>query len=446
VNLKEVVMNAYGAMTHVIGGLWTRYGGQGWTRWRAFLPSARFDWEREAGDTWMNSVAALSISWLGDRFPRPRINLSKIARNGDFVPLGRHPLIDLWNRPNGYYGRRAIEKAIGLSLKVDGNAYIWKVRNRNHEVVELWWIPHFRCFPTWPSTGEEYIDGYKIWVDTVQYWLPKSEVIHIRDGVDPRNERIGLSALRATLREVVTVNLEGSYTAGILKNAGVPGVVIAPDDDKLRPSDEDAERIKGKFKEAFGIENDQAGSTAVLKGKYKVTALGFSPEQMTLKDLPLNAIGRISAAIGVAAMSVGLPDPGKTYSNLGEANKASWGTIVSIQELVGDTLRWELVPEFGLDPHQYVIEYDYQHIQELQEPLDAIHTRIREDFAGNIITQNEAREERGNEPVDGGDVFFYQLTQSQVDPGEGAQDEIGGALADESKRFKPLTNGNGRWH
>ena len=68
--------------------------------------------------------------WLGDRFPRPKFQIAKIARTGDEIPIGRHPVLDLWNRPNKFYGRRTMEKAIGSSLKIDGNAYIWKVRNR----------------------------------------------------------------------------------------------------------------------------------------------------------------------------------------------------------------------------------------------------------------------------------------------------------------------------
>jgi hypothetical protein len=157
-----------------------------------------------------------------------------------------------------------------------------------------------------------------------------------------------------------------------------------------------------------------AGSTAVLAGKYKVTALGFSPEAMRLDRLPLNAMGRISASIGVAAMSVGLPDPGKTYSNLGEANKSSWGTIEAIQELIGSTLNEQLLPDFDLDPSDYCIEYDYTNIQELQEPTDAVHTRAREDFKAGICMLNEARELVGWEPDPDGDRWF---------PGTGSPDD-----------------------
>src|SRR5215831_7755916 len=224
----SILSSVYGGLTRVIGGLWTRYGGWGWTRVRLLLPSARFDWEREAQDTWMCSVVGLAISWLGDRFPRPRLEVRKVTRGGDHVPLAQHAAVDLWERPNRHYSRRTLEKAIGLSLKCDGNAYVYKVRNKMGQVCELWWVPHFRILPTWPADGSKYIDGYRVWLDTAVYQLPPEDIIHIRDGIDPRNERLGLSALRANLREVVTVNVESSYTAGIVKNAGVPSVVIVP--------------------------------------------------------------------------------------------------------------------------------------------------------------------------------------------------------------------------
>lgn len=409
----NILSAAYGALTRVVGGLWSRYGGYGWSRIRMLLPGAIHDWEREAGDTWRNAIVGLAISWLGDRFSRPRIVVAKIARNGDHVPLGRHALVDLWQRPNPHYGRRTLEKAVGLSLKVDGNAYLYKVRDRLGRVIELWWIPHFIISPTWPMDGSVFIDGYLIRLDGVQYWLPASEVIHIRDGIDPRNERLGIAALRSCLREVCTVNQEGSYTAALLKNSGVPGVAIVPDSEQLRPSPDDAERIKEKFSDEFA--GDNAGGAVVMAGKYKVQVVGFSPEQLALDKLPQSAAARIAASIGVAAMSLGLPDPGKTYSNLAEANRTSWGTIVAIQDLIAEALRWQLLTEPIVaggragepgDPYALVIEFDYSHIQELQEELDAVHTRIREDWKSGLIRLAVAQEQLGYDVDPSADRYF----------------------------------------
>jgi HK97 family phage portal protein len=401
---RKALQGAYGALSKVIGGLWTRYNGQGFGKVRVLLPSARFDWEVEAGNLWQNSIVALAIAWLGDRFSRPRMHVSKIARNGDYVPQGRHDLVDVWNRPNKHYGRRTLEKAVGLSLKVDGNAYLYKVRDRLGRIVELWWVPHYRIFPTWPSDGTVFIDGYRIQLDTAVYWLPASEIVHIRDGIDPLNERLGLAAVKANLREAVTVNLESSYTGSLLKNGAVPGIAIVPDSDMLRPSPEDAERIKETFHDNFS--GDNAGSTVVMAGKYKVVEVGFSPEKLLLDKLPQNAMAKLAGSMGVALMSMGLNDPQKTYSNLEAANKTSWGTIVAVQELVAEALRWQLLPDFGVDPNVYVVEYDYTHVQELQEALDAVHARAREDFKAGLIRRNEGREQIGLEPDPDGDVYF----------------------------------------
>lgn len=419
-SIGAAIASAYGGLTKVVGGLWTRYGGWGWSRIRIFLPGARRDWEREAGELWLNSIVALGIAWLGDRFPRPRVQLAKVARNGDHVPIGRHPVVDLWNRPNPYYTRRTMEKAIGLSLKVDGNAYIYKVRDNLDRVCQLWWIPHFRINPTWPSDGSEYEDGFLVRLDSQVYHLPKEDVIHIRDGIDPYNERHGLSALKSNVREVSGDNAAGGYTAAILINSGIPGVVIMPADDSMRGPDRDtAERMQERFGEEFG--GDNAGRALVSPGRYKIETIGFSPEQLALDKLPQTAAARIAAAMGVAAMSLALPDPNKTYSNLGEANRASWGTVVSIQELIAEALQYGLLPEPinadsgsspGLDPHAYVLAYDYAHIQELQESLDAVHKRTRDDWTADLIRRNEAREQLGYDAEgDPGEVYYSEFKQ-----------------------------------
>lgn len=408
-----MINDFYGAMSKVVGGMWTRYGGQGWTRVRMLLPGSRFDYEREAGDLWSNPVVGLCVDWLGNRFPRPRLQVCKIRRNADHEPLGRHPLTDLWNRPNQFYTRRTLEKAIGLSLKCDGNAYIYKVRDRAGRVSELWWVPHFRVFPTWPSDGSTYCDGYNVWLDSVRYHLPREDMIHVRDGIDPRNERIGIAALRACVREVCTVNEESAFRAAIMRNSGVPGLVITPDSEKLRPTKSDADDIRARLKEQVG--GDNRGEAMILAGPYKIEKLGFSPEELNLVDLPVIPTARILSSMGVAPMSLGLPDPGKTYANLAEANRTSWGSIVCAQELIAETLRWDLLPEFGADPQQFTVDYDYAHIQELQESLDAVHERTREDWKAGIIKRGEAREQLGYEPDPENDDAYFPGTGSQAE-------------------------------
>jgi len=392
------------------GALYPRWGGAGWSPQQTYFlaPGARYDYVREAGDIWANSMVALAIKWLGDRFPRPRMQVSRILADGTFKPIANHDLVKLWQWPNEFYSRRALEKAIGLSLICDGNAYIQKVRDGAGRLAELWWLPHFNVFPVWE--GNDFISGYRIYIDgAVDQILAREDIIHIRDGIDPRNVRLGFSAVKAQIREICTINEESGYTASLMRNAGVVGLVVAPrDGDFARMvKKEDADLIKDKIRELSN--HEQRGSALVLQGPYEIKNAGFSPEQLRLKDLPQQAISRIAASIGVAPMSMGLPDPGKTYSNLADANRMSWGSIKAVLELVGESIRYDLLPEFGLDPDLATIEYDYSEIDELQEPEDKVHTRIRDDFLCNLVKRAKAQELLGY-PIDlVADVYFWEL-------------------------------------
>ena len=430
-------MSIWSDFRQATSALFSRWGGSGFSYTRLLLPGSRLDYQTQAGDLWSNSIVALGVKWLGDRFPRPILQVSAISKRGDYVPLPSHPMLDLWQHPNPYYNRRTMEKAIGLSLVCDGNAYVQKVRDQAGKVKELWWIPHDRVAPMWPDDGSEFISGYMVRVDTTNYPLTKEDVLHIRDGIDPRNERLGLSTLKSQLREVCTVNEESGYTASLLHNSAVPGLVITPDDPALRPNADDAQRIKERIREAFT--GDSRGDTAVLAGKYKIQPLGFSPEQLRLDRLPAPAIARIASAVGVAPMSMGLPDTGKTYSNLAEANRTSWGTIISMQELIAESLRYDLLLEFGSDPVRYTVEYDYSQIQELQESLDALHARTREDWKSGVIQLNEARELLGFDPDPGGDRWFPGTESGPADTTPGVPQAIPQAGA----QAIPSSNGKG---
>lgn len=397
------------SIVNTIGALYPRYGGSGWPFSTVVIPGARYDYEANAGQLYSNSVVAIAIKWLGDRFPRACMRVNKVLADGKYKPIANHPVQLLWKRPNPFYTRRAMEKAIGLSLITDGNAYVQKVRNGAGKVAELWWVPSSMVYPYWEN--DDFITGYSVIVPgRAKKDIDRSEIIHIRDGMDPLNPRKGLSALNAQLREVSAINEEGSYTPSILRNSGIPGLVIVPKDPNMRVKKEDADTIKERVADA--TRGEKRGSTVVLQGMYDVTSIGFSPEQLALDKIMQLPMAKVAGACGVALMSMGLPDPGKTYSNLDAANKYSWGTVCAIQEMIGDAIGHDLLPEFGFDPLQYAIDYDYDDVQELQEEAAALWDRVAKGWEKSIITQNEARDLIGMDKDPEGDRYYYEIQTS----------------------------------
>lgn len=427
-------------------GLWRRFGGTGFNVVRLLTPGSRFDYEREAWPVWKNSVVALAVQWLGARFPKPPLRACSIDRRGDHVPLPRHPVIDRWNRPNPYYGRRVMETACGLSLRCDGNAYVFKQRARSGEVIALWWVPHERVAPQWDTQDpNSYIEGYLVRRDDGEWYVRREDMVHLRVGIDPHNERLGLSATKAQVREICVDNEASTHTAALLRNCAVPGLMIAPANEKLRPSKDDAERIKGTIRDSFTGEG--AGDAIVLAGQYKVETVGLSPEALRLDKLPARSEARIAASMGVASMSLGLPDPNKTYANLAEANRASWSTITEVQEIIAEGLRYQLLPEYD-DPDKIVLEYDYTGIAELNEDLKAKHDRVREDWKAGLVTLASAQELLGYEVDPDGERYYPNTGWTDPDapepvvpPGLPAPNPTADADGEDDPAAAPSANG-----
>lgn len=427
-------------------------GGGNYSTPTVLLPWKDYKFAQEAGPIWGNSVVAMGVSWLGRRFPRPIMRQSVILarpkpgkKAGDYDPLPRSDAVDLWMRPNPNYTRRAMEQAVGLSLVCDGNAYVSKVRNEGNQLSELWWVPHTRIQPLVDGNGV--VTGYALDGRTDKP-IPKEDVIHIREGIDPENPAVGMSAMKAQLRQICTDNEAAVFTAAILKNSGIAGLIFTP---KLNgggrgPNDNDAKSVKEKIKQLFTGAN--RGEPAVLQGEYDVHSPGFSPEQLALDKLPQNAMAAIAGAIGVPLMVLGLPDPGKTYSNLEEAIKMAWGVVTSIQELIAESLRYDLLPEFKVDPKTNVIEYDYSQIQELKESQDSLWSRVGTAYVQGVITRGVAQEILGLDVDPDGDVYMpgtggeadvrtSQQIQVQADKPAGAQQDVEGTQSAKPKPVLP---------
>jgi HK97 family phage portal protein len=404
--------------------LWPRWGGTGpgsvFTQ--LVLPGSRYDYATEAGDLWKNPVIALGLKWIHDRASKPRIRLSRIRRDGSYEPVANDPVTALWNRPNAHYYRRTLEAGTVLSLVCGGTGYIHKRRSGSGDVAELWWLPETQVTPQWPADGSAFIDGWLVSTkDGAPMPVPYEDIIQFRTGIDPDNPRLGFSPVKACLREVCAVNEEASYVASLLRNSGVPSVAIIPLDPNVEPNEDDARSIKRRFKNTFSGEG--RGEPIVFQGKYDIKVIGYSPEQLALHILPQNAIGKVAAAVGVPPMVMGLPDPNADYSNMANLTRSAWSVITAAQDVIAETLRWSLLPEFNLDPQRYVVEYDYTGINELAEPLDALHTRVRENWKAGLYRLNVALEELGLDPEPDGDRFYPGTGGGEMLPLDPTQDQ-----------------------
>jgi len=327
------------------------------------------------------------------------------------------PLVELLDNPNPYYDGLLLQSAYIADLIISGNAYLLKVRSGAGRVVQLWWVPSGLIQPKWPDGGSEFISHYDYSPGGQVVKVDPKDVVHYRLGIDPDNLRKGRSPLQSLLREAFTDDEAANMTAALLKNMGVPGLLISPMNDTVSPQDADA--VKQYVKER--TTGDRRGEPIVIGSATKVDTFGFNPQQMDLKSLRRIPEERISAVLGVPAIVAGLGAglDRSTFSNMAEAREMAYESgIIPLQKIVGSQTKHQLLSEFTDDLVNYRVAYDLSEIRVLQEDEDKLSTRTITQVQGGVCKVTDAQRLLGLPIDDSQDFYLRGFTVMPVRSGE----------------------------
>jgi HK97 family phage portal protein len=393
------------------------YGNYGSYPWQ---PGTQLDFAQEAGDLGQNAIVAACLQWIGRTFPESPIRVVTEDLEGQREPVPRHPLTQLIRRPNPYYSGILLWQATLYSYNLDGNAY-WlkfhKGENALGGIGELWWEPHTSIRPVWDSNGAEFISGYQVmrggrWKTDPADLIPREDVIHFRNGIDPTNPRKGLSPLKSALREIYTDNEAANYTASVMRNMGVPGLVLSPKGDTTI---DDPQGLKAAITAKFT--GDRRGEALVMQGPTEVTTIGWSPDDMNLELLRNIPEERITALMGVPAIVIGMGSglDKATFANYSESRAAAYeSNIIPTQRALAEQLTIDLLPEFGTNDSEEV-EFDTSRVQALQENQTELFTRLSDGYKNGWLKRSEARAHAGMnlDTDDADDIYITDLTPAQ---------------------------------
>jgi HK97 family phage portal protein len=292
-----------------------------------------------------------------------------------------------------------------LSWVVDGNAYWYIERSAAGFPVGLTYIPHYRIEPAWPKDGSAYRSGYVYRVDGQTRSYKITDIVHFQNGQDPANERKGLSPLAAELRSVCADHEAQTYTASLLRNMGVPGVVVSPKDASMDIPPEQARALKELWREA--VTGDNRGQPIVPTLPVEVQNPGFSPEQLALDKIARFPTPRLLAPLGIDPMLLGLPSDTKTYANMEQAREHTYEQVlIPLQATFDSQLTMQLMPQMPGTTPQDRLGRDYSDVRCLQEDMDKLWARLTRAVGGPWKTVNEARAEVGLDPLEGGDDLY----------------------------------------
>ena len=379
----------------------------------------------EMGDGLGNSAVVACVNVLATSFAESPLKVYQKTENGK-QEVKNHPMEILMSRPNEFISGAVLSHYLVTSLSAHGDAFLLKVKNNKGEVVQL--IPLMPSYVKVRGNQKELITHYEYHAvqqnnslnpDFVE--LPRENVVHIRQGMDPDDHRRGFSPLRSVMRELAGDEAAGQFAVALLHNMAVPGVILSPKDDSMGgPSREEADAIAQAFKNKFSGAN--RGAPMIMTGAMDVDVLSFTPEQMNLKALRRLPEERVSSVLGVPAILAGLGAglDAATYNNTKELREFfTEQKMIPMWSAVASELTHQLLhTDFENGDYNYSANYDLDMVRALSTDRQDLVKSMNSAVQGGFVTIGEARSSLGLDADGSHNVYLRPLNMVAVAEGD----------------------------
>lgn len=327
-----------------------------------------------------------------------------VVANADGALNPSHPLSLLFKQPNPRMGQAEFWQIVWTYLAIGGNAYIVKVRSSLGNVVELYPYSDAHVAPLLNDMGWIYAYRYNSG-NVVQDW-PLDDVIHIQNPAyrDPLQMHKGVSPITVAWDKINTYNeLQATIYSLVASNAVPSGILSAPGDVPISQVESLKVQLR-KRKDASGKDRTDA---LVLGNGMSYQQMGLDAQRLqaieTVRELETAICGAFRIHPAVVQTSAGLAI--STYNNLQSAY-AEYTKLTRVP--FWNSLEEQIEAGFRKEWPQITLQFDTAYVQALLPEAETIETSTVSQFTNNIITLNEARQALSYDPVDNGDVYFYQ--------------------------------------
>lgn len=377
-------------------------------------PGSNLDYATEVRNGMYSSVITSALAWMMRTFPEAPVVVQR-SKEERWETVAQHDLTRLLRRPNPEYGGRVLWMATIMDFCF-GEAFWLKVRNGKNEVVELYWVPRQMMTPmASQETGRLDHYEYRPGNGPMQP-LELGDVVHFRFGKDPVNILRGFSPLAAVMREVYIDDAAGNFTAAILKNLGIIGVIFSPKDGTIPK--EAAEEFKAYVQANFT--GEKRAQAMMFTGPMQAQLLQYNLQGFDVGPIRDIVEERVSAALAIPAAVIGFGtglQQTKVGATMREMVKLAWqGGIEPNQAIMADELDRSLLPDFQANADLFRTWFDTSQVEALTESPKERTDRLAILVDKNIIKVSQAQRELGY-PVDASqDKYARELDPKPAAP------------------------------
>ncbi len=336
------------------------------------------------------------IASKGSGVPWKLYKKKKQAKKVSYDEVMSHPILNLLDKVNPFMTGSDLKEATLSYQELTGNSYWLLDAFVSGHPTEIYPLrpDRIRIIPSEKTYIKEY--RYKI-SEGKEIKLKPEQVIQFKY-FNSSDDFYGLSPLSAARLAVSTHDTGDKHNFNLLRNAAIPGGILHTDSDL---PEENKKQIAHAWKTMHqGATN--AGKLAILDGGLDWKAVGFTnkdmdyvmSKKMTREDI-LGVFGVPPACVGVFEYA--------NYANAREQREIFWrDTMMPKLNKIASTIN-----EFLVKPWDESLElvFDYSEIDALQRDEEVRAKVDKTLIESGIKTINEAREERGLKPVEGGNII-----------------------------------------
>lgn len=345
----------------------------------------------------------------------PEIVVEKKNSQGEWDKVDGHPAAALLKRPNPFEDGETFMRAWIASENTHGTFYAEKVMSGAGQIAELYPLIPTMVIPVYKRTarGDE-LDYYEYHNGSGVPVRFEPDELLIRRRHSRGSMFSGLSPLQVALGSVDADIAATEYVRAFFNNDGTPSGILKFTGRTMDQATMDA--MRQKWQSNYSRHGKNRGGLAVLDDSVDYQAIGAQLNELESETLTSIDESRICMAFGVPPILIGAY-VGLVHVNqrasVREAQQDFWMNTMSPElKQIRHWLTWFVLPYFepieNIKAENIRFNWDMAQVDALQEDVDQIAKRVRENYKYGIMTLNEAREQIKLEPVDGdeGDAFY----------------------------------------